>query len=145
MLVPLALLPATAARPVWLALAVVLLAATLTVAVLAVRRQENLLAITLCGLAGSAVSPFAWNHHWVCLVPLAICIGRELRRGNRYWLAPALAMVLALPWIADLANQPAGGPPVVGGPLGIVLGNGFLLIYVLALACAAWHVQPPRQ
>ncbi|HEX4722423.1 MAG TPA: hypothetical protein VH333_07905 [Pseudonocardiaceae bacterium] len=89
--------------------------------------------------------PFSWSHHWVYLVPLAIWIGRELSRGNRYWLAPAVAMVLALPWIADLANPPAGGFPVVGGPLGMVLGNGFLLIYVLAPACSAWHVQRSPQ
>lgn len=130
----------TAATPVWLALACVFAVATFVVAAFALRRNEKLLAITLCGLAGCAVSPFSWNHHWVWLVPLAVVVGRRVTNGDRYWLAVAAVAPLALPWVADLANPPTGLPRIANGPPAFLLADGNVIAFALALACAAWYV-----
>jgi alpha-1,2-mannosyltransferase len=131
----------TPATPLWLALVLCFLAATLVAAAIAWRRNEKLLAITLCGLAGCAVSPYSWNHHWVWLVPLGVFIGGRLVRGDRRWLLPAIAFPLALPWLANLADPPTGAPRIAHGPVAFLLDNDNIVIYVLALGATAWYLM----
>lgn len=129
----------------WAALAVVAVAGTLVLAAMFHKRGEELLALTLCGLAAPAVSPYAWNHHWVWLVPLAVFLAHRVCGGwhctaHAHWLAPALALVLVLPWIAGLTNPPIGAPVLAHSLLAFVLGNPYVVCYVLVLACAAWDL-----
>jgi alpha-1,2-mannosyltransferase len=56
----------------WLTVAMAIGVLTILVAVWATRRGLHLLALTLCGLSSAALSPWAWGHHWVWLIPLAV-------------------------------------------------------------------------
>ena len=51
--------------------------AGLAVAVLAHRRGEALLGVTLCGLLSAAVAPFAWSHHFVWFGPLVVLLAHR--------------------------------------------------------------------
>lgn len=121
----------------WPVLALLVVVATLAMAVWVDRRNENLLAVALCGLASCAASPFSWNHHWVWLVPLTVVVGHRLAAGTAssrvYWLAPAIMLPLGLPWIANLANPPAGTPVLTDGPAAALLGNVYVVIYLVVL------------
>jgi len=101
------------------------------------------LALTLCGLLGPVVSPWSWNHHWVWLIPLALFIARRLATGL-YWLVPVMLLPLVLPWIADLTDPPVGFPRVADGPAAFLLGNPYVLIYVLVLACVTRYLRQPQ-
>src|SRR6185312_17062014 len=73
--------------PTWIAtaLAVALLIASLTLAVLAYRRSHVLLGISLVGMASCAVSPFSWSHHWVWFAPLVVHLAyRGYVLGSRF-------------------------------------------------------------
>lgn len=56
----------------WLGLAAVVVVLGLGAAVLAHRNGAELLALSLVGMTSCAVSPVAWGHHWVWLLPLAV-------------------------------------------------------------------------
>ncbi|HEX4701963.1 MAG TPA: glycosyltransferase 87 family protein [Pseudonocardiaceae bacterium] len=138
------LLARAGATSLWPWFAVAVAAGALVLAVRAARRGEHLLAVTLCGLASPTVSPYSWDHHWVFLVPLALFIAYRLATEPRhlYWLVPAVPLLCTVPWIANLANPPAGPPRITGGPMAFLLGNPCVLIYVLVLGCTAWYLRP---
>lgn len=56
----------------WLAVAVSALALGMYAAVLAHRRGQELLALSLVGMTSCVVSPMSWGHHWVWFVPLIV-------------------------------------------------------------------------
>ncbi|MFT3660404.1 MAG: glycosyltransferase 87 family protein [Gordonia sp. (in: high G+C Gram-positive bacteria)] len=56
----------------WLLLAGIVALLGLGAAVLAHRHGRDLLALTLVGMTSCAVSPVAWGHHWVWLLPLLV-------------------------------------------------------------------------
>jgi alpha-1,2-mannosyltransferase len=95
--------------PVYLLLAGLLTAAALAVAVRAHRRGEDLLALTVVGLASAAVAPFAWSHHFVWCVPLLVLLAvRRSRLGLAALLLVTAAVITRLP-------GPAVGPiPATG-------------------------------
>ncbi|MGY1831013.1 glycosyltransferase 87 family protein [Geodermatophilus sp. SYSU D01180] len=66
--------PAEPPRAVWLVLAVAVLALVLTRAVRAARAGDDLAGVALTGLAACLVSPIAWSHHFVWLVPALIVL-----------------------------------------------------------------------
>lgn len=101
----------------------------------AAKVDDRLLAITLCGLAASVISPYSWNHHWVWLVPLAVFLAV---RRQTVWLLPL--MVVFLPWIADLANPPTGSPKVVG-PAAFPLDNAYVLYFAIVVAVLVWRLR----
>jgi alpha-1,2-mannosyltransferase len=39
--------------------------------------------VTLCGVAGLLASPVSWLHHFVWVVPLALCLARMTQAGDR--------------------------------------------------------------
>lgn len=81
----------------WAVLCLAALALGLGAAVLAHRHEQELLALSLVGMTSCAVSPVAWGHHWVWLVPL---------------LVVAIHLVLSLPSTAGriaVALATAGG------------------------------------
>lgn len=56
----------------WLALAGLVAVLGLGAAVLAHRYRQELLALSLVGMTSCVVSPVAWGHHWVWLLPLLL-------------------------------------------------------------------------
>ena len=103
---------ARAGAPEWIGLAAtaVVGAAGLAVAVLAHRRGETLLGVTVCGLLSAAVAPFAWSHHFVWFGPLVVLLAHRASGGDRR-AAVALAGVVAV--TAGVRDPPAraGGRP----------------------------------
>ncbi|PPK69519.1 glycosyltransferase 87 family protein [Actinokineospora auranticolor] len=125
---------------VWAVTACVLGAAALLVAALVTRRGERLLGATVVGLAGAAVSPWSWGHHWVWVVPLtAVVVDRVFRRRERIWVVPGALLVGTFPWVLALADPPDGSGPaaLTGGPLRFVVGNLYLLLFLAVLGAAA--------
>ncbi|MFW0794541.1 glycosyltransferase 87 family protein [Gordonia sp. CPCC 205515] len=95
------------AAPAWMWVPVALIAAALGIwaAVVAHRRGQELLAVTIVGMTASTVSPFSWGHHWVWFVPLFVVAfdfayrGLALGRGEWWrWLAPATIVTLSFTW-----------------------------------------------
>lgn len=56
----------------WLAFALTALALGMYAAMLAHRREQELLALSLVGMTSCVVSPMSWGHHWVWFVPLFV-------------------------------------------------------------------------
>jgi alpha-1,2-mannosyltransferase len=75
---------------VWITLALLALVLGMTAASLAHRAGHELLAVTLVGMTGTAVSPMSWGHHWVWMVPLLV-IGIHLGLQTRNVAARVLA------------------------------------------------------
>jgi alpha-1,2-mannosyltransferase len=108
---------ARAGAPGWvgLAAAAVLGGVGLAVAVLAHRRGETLLGVTLCGLLSAAAAPFAWSHHFVWFGPLVVLLAHRAAGGDRR-AAGALAGVLAvtLAFVTRLPGPAVGPIPSTG-------------------------------
>ena len=81
------------ARAIWIPLCAVFLIAVAVVMRRAVRHDDELLAVAVCGLAGVAITSLAWVHHWVWTVPLAVYL---LVRAVQRQSVPLGAAVLAL-------------------------------------------------
>ncbi|NIH88224.1 glycosyltransferase 87 family protein [Amycolatopsis granulosa] len=89
----------------WLLAAVV----TAVVCLLLVRRLsargEELAAVTLCGLAMTAVSPYSWVHHWVWLAMLLIWLADRAFRGSvPAWVALVGALLVTSGGVLPLAG-----------------------------------------
>lgn len=125
--------------PVYLALAGLLTAAALAVAVRAHRRGEDLLALTVVGLASAAVAPFAWSHHFVWCVPLLVLlVVRRARLGLAALLLVTAAVLTKLP-------GPAVGPIPATGAISLqpdVYLAGFV---ALLAAIAVLQTRPEPQ
>ncbi len=67
----------TPSTTIWLVTALVALGIGMYAAYLAHHRGNELLALTMVGMTGCAVSPMSWGHHWVWFVPLTV-IGVDL-------------------------------------------------------------------
>ena len=74
-------------------------------AVLWHRLGDVRLAVTLCGLAGLLASPVSWLHHFVWVVPFAVCLADGFRPASRPVddrIAPPAVLpagFLALGWV----------------------------------------------
>jgi len=115
----------------WLA-AAVLGVATLALAVRAHRAGQDVLALTLCGLASAGLAPFAWSHHWVWVVPLAVLLGARAAAGDR-WAAAGLAGALAVTIaVVTALPGPAVGPIPATGPISL-WPDAYLALYLAVL------------
>lgn len=98
--------PSTA---LWLALAVPLTLLAGWAALLAHRHGQELLAISIVGMTSCAVSPVAWSHHWVWVVPLLVVVIHQVSEhltGPRRWSLIVLTvggMLAALAWRTHFA------------------------------------------
>jgi alpha-1,2-mannosyltransferase len=120
----------------WLAAAAVLGAVTVALAVRAHRVGDEVLALTLCGLASAALAPFAWSHHYVWVVPLMVLLGARAVAGDR-WAAAGLAGVLATTVaIVTALPGPLVGPIPATGLISL-WPDAYLLLYLTALAAEA--------
>lgn len=86
----------------WAPVALVVLLLGFAAAYGAHRRGRHLLAVTLVGLTGCAVSPFSWGHHWVWVVPLLLIAADVAWRGATRaprtwwrWLGPVAVVGLS--------------------------------------------------
>ncbi|WP_156980114.1 glycosyltransferase 87 family protein [Corynebacterium terpenotabidum] len=73
----------TSVTLLWIVLVLVVLAACAVAVIEADRHGNDALAMALGGVTACLVSPFSWHHHWVWLVPLALCIVDLGVRGAR--------------------------------------------------------------
>jgi alpha-1,2-mannosyltransferase len=77
------------------------------------RLGEVALAVTLCGVAGLLASPVSWLHHFVWVVPLALCLARITPAGYRRRLPAWLEVLgwLLVGWVAAVPFRrlPSGG------------------------------------
>ncbi|TWP53767.1 DUF2029 domain-containing protein [Lentzea tibetensis] len=122
----------------WLAVAVPVAVLGLLVAARAHRGGDQLLAITVCGLTGAAVSPISWSHHWVWFVPLAILLYQRSPR-----LAAGLVLVL-FAWPVHFLTGHRMDVPALG-LIGLPAWHGLELIwanlYLLVLGATFWMVR----
>jgi alpha-1,2-mannosyltransferase len=132
----------------WLPLAAVVVGFGLRHAVLASRRGQELLGVSMIALVGALVSPVSWVHHLVWIVPvLAVVIGDATDR-RRVVLALSVAawFVLRLPYLAR--SIPDGwGLAWLAGPLKDSYGLACLvLLFVLPRLVSARspRAEPPR-
>ncbi len=85
-----------AARPWWLATAVLTGLAGLAIAAWAHRRGHRLAGVVCCGITGLLVSPFSWTHHWVWAVSLLVLLAVTAYRRRSPWLGLAAVAVVAV-------------------------------------------------
>ncbi|MGQ9347167.1 glycosyltransferase 87 family protein [Mycolicibacterium gilvum] len=121
----------------WLALAVLIGVASLTLAVWLHRTGERLLSVTVVGLSSAVVSPFSWTHHWVWVVPLMVWFVHRALTCWRWWLAPAALFVAlgAWPfWFRNLADPRIGFYlfPYTHVPE-VLLRNAYLWLFAVLL------------
>jgi hypothetical protein len=69
----------------WIALALVVLAAGLLVAVALHRRGRELAALCAVGLTAAAITPQGWIHHWVWFAPALLILAAGARRSIAAW------------------------------------------------------------
>jgi alpha-1,2-mannosyltransferase len=125
-----------AVGPPWLVSAAVLGAVTIVLAARAHRAGDEVLALTLCGLASAALAPFAWSHHYVWVVPLAVLLGARAVAGDR-WAAAGLAGVLAVTAaVVTALPGPVVGPIPATGLISL-WPDAYLLLYLATLAAEA--------
>lgn len=84
---------------VWLLLAAAVAALALWTAARVHRAGKTLLALTICGLATPMVSPFAWGHHWVWCIPLAV-LALDYANRRRTWWSWLVPIAVTGPMIA---------------------------------------------
>jgi alpha-1,2-mannosyltransferase len=77
------------------------------------RLGEVGLAVTLCGVAGLLASPVSWLHHFVWVVPLALCLARMTPAGGRRRMPAWLEVLgwLLFGWVVAVPFRrlPSGG------------------------------------
>ncbi|MHA6630084.1 glycosyltransferase 87 family protein [Pseudonocardia sichuanensis] len=124
----------------WLAGAAVLGAVTVVLAVRAHRAGQEVLAVTLCGLASAALSPFAWSHHYVWVVPLAVLLGARAVAGQRWAAAGLLGVLVGTAAVVTRLPGPAVGPVPATGLISL-RPDAYLLLAVAVLAVTAVHLR----
>lgn len=127
---------------VWLLCAGSVAALGLWTAALAYRRGWTLLSLTICGLSTPMVSPFAWGHHWVWCIPLAV-LALDFAARRPHWRSFVAAAVLLAPMLAWYFTDYRGiaaigifmfeGPPWLRLLVQLAYPTVFLTVVVAAL------------
>ncbi|MDI9918429.1 glycosyltransferase 87 family protein [Rhodococcus sp. IEGM 1379] len=128
-------LPDALVGPVWLAACAVLAALGILATRRAARLRGDLAAFTVVALLAAVVTPIAWTHHFVWLVPAVgvLLTPVDGRRGIPAWSAVAAALTA----VVVLFRLPRVGADLNIPILGFVLENSLLwavLVVVVALA-----------
>jgi alpha-1,2-mannosyltransferase len=158
------------AHAYWLAAAVVVGIAGLATSIAASRRGHELLGLVTCAATGLLVSPVAWSHHYVYVIPaLALAVCGPWRLGYRI-VGACLVVGLFGWWPLPIGSQGGYDPTAQLLPRGllllapnrgndgtveftwrgldVVVGNYYvlaLLLFVAATACALALARRPRR
>jgi alpha-1,2-mannosyltransferase len=149
------------AHAYWLAAAVVVGIAGLATSIVASRRGHELLGLVTCAATGLLVSPVAWSHHYVYVVPALVLAACGPRRLGYRILGVALVVVLFGWWPLPIGDQGGydakaqllpqgllalapnrgnyGTVEYTWRGLDLVIGNYYvlaLLVFIAATACA---------
>ncbi|MTD53943.1 DUF2029 domain-containing protein [Amycolatopsis sp. RM579] len=127
-----------------------LVAAVLAMACLYLARRlsfgrQELLAVTLCGLATTLVSPYSWVHHWVWWGALVIwLLDASLRRwAVGTWIALLVTFFVVSGGVLSLLGSSESS--VLTFPswerLGVVYHNAYIWLTVVAFAVVALRLK----
>lgn len=149
---------------VWLVAVVLTVAAVALGVWVALRRDNRSMALVIAGIGSSLVSPFSWFHHWVWVVPLAVCIiiGITDLLGRTFWLAQLGALLslgavalVSLPWASailwpKLSFHGAAADPTAPWNLAFTLFGLLVILGYTALgfareAFSRGSQRPPRR
>jgi alpha-1,2-mannosyltransferase len=113
------LLPAGIAGAAWVVLAVLAAAGGLALAVYGFRRDGEPLGMLVCAFTALLVSPIAWTHHWVWIVPALVYTADLTRRasGRLRTAVVVLPTGLLLAFLAWPLRAFTGSPLVPRGVL----------------------------
>lgn len=100
-----------AGQPIWIAVALVVLAAGIGSAVILDRAGHRVMGILACALTGLLVSPISWDHHWVWMVPGVTALACYAVRATGWqrwaWLSGGLLLAALFgAWPGSLWGQP---------------------------------------
>jgi alpha-1,2-mannosyltransferase len=100
-----------AGQPIWIAVAIIVLAAGIGSAVILDRAGHRVMGILACALTGLLVSPISWDHHWVWIVPGVTALAGYAVRANswRRWALLCGGVLIAGlfgAWPGSLWGQP---------------------------------------
>jgi alpha-1,2-mannosyltransferase len=132
--------------PLWLVLSLAIAALALALAMIAHRRGDELLAICVCGLATTLVSPITWQHHWVWMLPLLLWLAARARR-DRSKVLWAVAAVVAVEFYVRPYMWGVPVDPTTDLHLNLVqllLASTYAITAAALLVLAARHlIDPP--
>ena len=137
--------PSGIQQAVWLALALLVLAAALVTAARWHRQGHRLVAVLVVAMAGLLISPVSWTHHWVWIVPVAVVGVDAVRRGVPWagWLLAGMLLPFVSPgilWQMPFKNDQEHHWNAVQ----VVVGNAYVWVG-LAVLGLAWSLRPGRQ
>jgi alpha-1,2-mannosyltransferase len=140
--------PPEATQTAWLVLGAAIGVLGLVAAVVAHRRGEELLAVSVVGLCSTAVSPYSWSHHWVWFVPLFVfALHRALtRRTAAMWVLTAYVLVTAFAWpvswpVHDPGARASTGIWMINWPGDVVTRNEYLIAYLVTAVFTLVHLR----
>ncbi|HEY0499329.1 MAG TPA: glycosyltransferase 87 family protein [Kutzneria sp.] len=140
--------PPEATATAWLVLALLIGLLGFGAAILAHRRGEELLAVSIIGLCSTAVSPYSWSHHWVWFVPLFVfALHRALTvRRPAMWVFTAYVFISAFAWpvgfpVHDPGARAPAGIWMIDWPGQIVTRNEYVIAYLVAAVFTLVHLR----
>ncbi|HVV09257.1 glycosyltransferase 87 family protein [Amycolatopsis sp.] len=129
----------------WLLVVAVLAVACLLLARRLSFGNQELLAVVLCGLATTAVSPYSWVHHWVWLGALVIyLLDASLRRwAVLSWIGLLLTFAVSSGGVLLLFGADQSSPLTFPSwaHLGVVYHNGYIWLTVIAFVVVALRLK----
>ena len=128
----------------------VVLAAAIALACLLLARRlsfghQELLAVTLCGLATTAVSPYTWVHHWVWWGALLVYLLHASLRPKAVlaWLGLLVTAVVTSGGVLKVLG--AEQSSVLDFPswnhLGVLYHNAYIWLTLALFAAVAWRLR----
>jgi alpha-1,2-mannosyltransferase len=109
------------AHAYWLVAAVAVGIAGLAASILAGRRGHELLGLVTCAATGLLVSPIAWSHHYVYVIPALALAAYGPRRAGYRILCAALVAGLFGWWPLPIGSQGGYDPKAQLMPRGLLL------------------------
>lgn len=107
--------------------------------------RQELLAVVLCGLATTLVSPYSWVHHWVWWGALLIwLLDASLRRwAVGAWVSLLLTFAVVSGGVLTLFGSPESSVLTFPswGHLGVLYHNGYIWLTVVVFAVVAVRLK----
>jgi alpha-1,2-mannosyltransferase len=107
--------------------------------------RQELLAVVLCGLATTLVSPYSWVHHWVWLAALVIwLLDASLRRwAVGAWVALLLTFAVVSGGVLTLLGSDESTVLTFPswGHVGVVYHNAYIWLTVVLFAVVALRLK----